>query len=344
MDNIFEYATSEFSNDAFLCWLFSISKNDNLNINSIDYRVSQGYLNNFCKYKGKIIINENGIKRQEGKIDILIEGKYDNGEEFILAIENKTTSKEHSDQLKRYKNYINEKYKHIKKNKRHFIYYKTTIQSNTDDIIKEEYSIFQINEIFKLLSAYEAGKSKNDILRNYFEFIEKEVELYDNFKKLNINEWDDKAFQGFFNYLLPKLKRNKNISNHGFGYHDNPNGGHWSLWFGDDRKIKNKNGEKIGFHLNLETANSNVKKDWSCRLIIRANERNDGSKWRKSDIEQYIGKIGKEITNKTGKYMILSKLFQIDNESRIYNYKELEKKIMMELKRFIEWQSEEGFM
>jgi hypothetical protein len=285
MDNIFRYATSEFSNDAFLCWLFSISKNDSQNMNSIDYKVSQGYLKNFCKYNGKIIINENGIERQEGKIDVLVKGKYDNGEEFILAIENKTTSKEHSDQLKRYKSYINEKYKHIKNKNRHFVYYKTAIQSNIDDIIKEKYSIFQINEILNLLNTYEAGKTKNDILKNYFDFIKEESELYDNFMKLNITEWDDKAFQGFFYYLLPKLKNNKNISNSGFGYHDNPNGGHWSLWFGNDNKVKNKNGEKIGFHLNLETANSNVRKDWVCRLIVRTNEREDRSKWKKSDIE-----------------------------------------------------------
>jgi hypothetical protein len=42
--------------------------------------------------------------------------------------------------------------------------------------------------------------------------------------------------------------------------------------------------------------------------------------------------------------MILAKLFQIDNESKIYNYKELEKKIVMELKGFIEWQNKEGFI
>jgi len=47
--------------------------------------------------------------------------------------------------------------------------------------------------------------------------------------------------------------------------------------------------------------------------------------------------------NRTGKYIILSKLFQIDSESKINNYLDLEKKIMEELDRFIEWQNKEGF-
>jgi len=343
MDNIFKYATSELSNDAFLCWLFSISKNGNTNKDSIEYRVSQGYLNKFCKYEGEIIVNndEKAIVKQEGKIDVLIKGKYDNGEEFILTIENKTASDEHSDQLKKYKDYINKEYKLIKN--RHFIYYKTAIQGNNiDKITKMGYSIFQIKEIFDLLNTYEAGKSENDILKNYFDFIKGKSELYDNFKKVNVNEWDDKAFQGFFYYLLLEIIRNKRITKYGFGYHDNPSGGHWSLWFGSDMKIKNKNGEKIGFHLNLETSNTKGEKDWLCRLIVRANERNDKSKWKKSDIEQFIGSIGENIIHMTGENIILAKLFQVDNESRI-SYKELEKKVMLELEGYIKWQNKEGF-
>ena len=345
MDNIFKYATSELSNDAFLCWLFSISKKGNTNKDSIEYKVSQGYLNKFCKYEGEIIVNndEKDIVRQEGKIDVLIKGKYDNGEEFILAIENKTSSREHSKQLERYKDYIDKNYEHIKN--RSFIYYKTAIQSNIEEIKKKGYSVFQIYEIFDLLNKYEAEKSENYILKNYFYFIKEEVEKYDNFMKINISEWNIEAFQGFFHYLLPIIRKNKYIleSNSGFGYHDNQSGGHWSIWFGNHMKIKNKNGDNIGFHLNLETSNTKGEKNWLCRLIVRANERDIEKKWGKSDIEQYIGKIGYKMNKYTpGKYIILAKLFQVDKKSRI-NYKELEEKIMYELEQFIEWQKKEGF-
>jgi len=340
MDNIFKYATSELSNDAFLCWLFSISKDKNLLFNSIEYNVSQGYLKKFCEYDGKIIIYDNGIIKQEEKIDVLIMGKYDNGEEFILTIENKTFSKQHSGQLKRYKDYINEKYEYIKN--RHFIYYKTAIQSNIDEIKEEGYTPFQLYEIYDLLTTYEAGKTENLILKNYFDFIKEEVELYYNFMKIEIKEWDEKAFQGFFYYLLPKIKENKNLKKYEFGYNDNRNGGRWSLWFGSDKRIKNKNGEEIGFHLNLEMATKNGKEDWSCRLIIRADERKDKSQWKKSDIEQYIGRIGEDIRHQPGENIILAKLFQ-DNESNIYRYKELEKNIMLGLEKYIEWQDNEGF-
>jgi len=348
MDNIFKYATSELSNDAFLCWLFSISKDGNSNKNPIEYRVSQGYLNEFCKYKGKIIVNndEKDIVRQEGKIDVLIKGKYDNGEEFILTIENKTSSEEHSNQLKRYKNYINKKYKRIKINNRHFIYYKNAFQGNIDKITKEGYSVFQIKEIFDLLNKYEAGKSKNDILKNYYDFIKEKKEEFFIFEKTNIDKWENKAFQGFFYYLLHKiLEKYKNMTHYGFGYHDNPSGGHLSLWVGNDKVKKNKKGEKIGFHLNLETANKKGGKKWFCRLIIRANGRKKGLKWNKSDIEQYIESIktiGEDTRHQPGKYIILAKLFHEDNKSKI-GYKELEEKVMFGLEQFIEWQKKEGF-
>jgi len=194
-----------------------------------------------------------------------------------------------------------------------------------------------------LLESYDTGKSKNYILKNYYDFIKEEVGLYQNYKKLKISTWEEKAYQGFFYYLSEKLNKNKNITKTGFGYHDNPNGGHWSLWFGNDKKIKNKYGEKICFHLNLETSNYNGNKEWLCRLIIRTDGRKDDTKWDKKDIEQFIGTIGEKIMNKTGKYIILAKLFQIDNESKINNYLDLEKKIMAELDRFIEWQNKEGF-
>jgi len=344
MDNIFKYATSELSNDAFLCWLFSVSKDKYSFNNSVEYNVSQGYLKKFCEYDGKIIVFDNGIIKQEKNIDVLIKGKYDNGEEFILTIENKTLSKQHSDQLKRYKEYINEKYKHIKH--RHFIYYKTAIQGNVDEIKKEGFLVFQIKEIFDLLNEYEAGKSENDILKNYFDFIKEKKEGFFIFEKTNINEWSDEAFQGFFYYLLNKLlNENNDLPHHGFDYHDNPSGGHRSLWFGNNKEKINKNGEKIKFHLNLETSNAKGNRDRLCRLIIRTTERGKGkeSQWKKSDIEEFIGTIGDKMpTYQPGENIILAKLFEENNESRI-SYKELEEKVMSELKKYLEWQNKEGF-
>jgi len=343
MDNIFKYyATSELSNDAFLCWLFSASKDKYSSYNSVEYNVSQGYLKKFCKYDGKIIVYDNGIVKQEKNIDVLIKGKYDNGEEFILTIENKTFSKQHSDQLKRYKEYINEKYKHIKH--RHFIYYKTAIQGNIDEIKNEDYLPFQLYEIYDLLNKYEAGKSTNNILKYYFDFIKEEVELFDKFKIFNINDWDDYAYQGFF-YHLSKVLKNENITSIGFDHHDNRDGGKWSIWFLNDKIIKNKYGKDIGFHLNLETSSKNDKnKKWLCRLIIRANGKSNNTKWNKKDIEQFIGKIGERTNNSPGKNIILSILFPINyNESKI-NYIDLEKKIMAEFERFNEWQNKEGFI
>jgi len=343
MDNLFKYAISELSNDAFLCWLISISKNDNLKEKSIEYKVSQTYLRSFCNYEDKIIVNkENGIKRQEGDIDVLVRGRYDN-EDFILVIDNKTTSKEGPEQLKKYRDYIFKNNKHIKKKNCHFIYYKTAIQSDINKIKEEGYKIFQLFEIYDLLKSCNAKRSKNQILKNYYDYIKEEAESYLKYLKVNVSGWDEKAFVGFFVYMSNKLKEDKGIKEIGFGYHDNPNKGHWSLWFSHKRKIKNKDGNKIGFQLNLETSNKNSNANWLCRLIVRADGREDGLQWKKSDIEQYIGKIGNPTVKQPGKNIILSQLFQIDKNNKKIKYKSLEKMIMKELEKYNIWQIKEGF-
>jgi hypothetical protein len=105
------------------------------------------------------------------------------------------------------------------------------------------------------------------------------------------------------------------------------NGGHWTLWFGNNLNKINNNKEKIGFHLNLEQQNHNSNNEWVCRLIIRANGHINGLKYKKSDINEFIGTIGNTIRHQPSKHIILSKLFEINKDSNI-NYESLEEKIL----------------
>jgi hypothetical protein len=340
MDNLFNYATSELSNDAFLCWLISISKEKYSGSNPIEYNVSQTYLRKFCNYGGKIYVYDDGIKRQEDHIDILIKGKYDNKEEFIIAIEDKTKSDEHSDQLRKYKKFINEKYGD--KNC-HFIYYKTSIQSDNKKIENKGYTALGIYDIYDMLEEGGAGKSNNQLIADYYNFIKDEVASYDHFKKDNICDWNTNAFIGFFSHMSGSLRNNESVKNIGFGYYDNRNGGKYALHFGNDKKAANENGQKIGFHLSLETPNTNKDEKWVCRLIIRANKHDDKFKWTKADIEHFIGTIGEKTSCHSGKYIILAELFKIRGDDSKNDYTYLENKINENLVLYSKWQAERGF-
>jgi hypothetical protein len=345
LDNLFKYATSELSNDAFLCWLFSISKEKYSESNAIVYNISQAYLRKFCNYMGKIYVYDNGIKKQENDIDVLIKGKYSNGEEFIIAIENKTASDEHSDQLRKYREYVNRNYRHIKKSNRHFVYYKTSIQGDTKKIKEEGYTVFQICDIYSLLEEGEAGKSNNQLIADYYHFIKEEVESYEYYEKANIGDWDKNAFLGFFYYMSGLLARYKTVTINGFGYINNHNGGKCSLWFGNYKKVTNKNRRKIGFHLSLETPNTNKNEKWVCRLIIRANEHDKGFKWTKADIKQFFGTIDDigGVRRQPGKFMVLAQLFQISDVDSKKDYEYLENMVIENLKMYKKWQAKEGF-
>lgn len=124
--NLFDYATSELSQDAFICWLVSWinykKRNEDL------YSVADDFLRFIFKEKkikiGKFKIE--GIELQEDHIDILI--KLTNG--YYIIIEDKTYSYEHESgksgefQLEHYRNVVLKKYK-TDKSKIITVFYKT---------------------------------------------------------------------------------------------------------------------------------------------------------------------------------------------------------------------------
>ena len=116
MNNIFNYATSELSQDAFLCyWLnfLKINTESNGKKYSDEAESARDFLQNiFEKRKIRIDkIEDIEIQRQYLKIDVLITIN----KEYYIVIEDKTHTQEHGDQINRYvenlKNTIEDKEK-----------------------------------------------------------------------------------------------------------------------------------------------------------------------------------------------------------------------------------------
>ena len=96
--NLFDFATSELSQDAFLCWLFSWADNK--------YKENYPVMNNCAKAVLKLFCNKEidnienvEVHKQENNIDVFV--KINN--KYLLIIEDKTYTKEHDNQLNRYK-------------------------------------------------------------------------------------------------------------------------------------------------------------------------------------------------------------------------------------------------
>ncbi|MFI3242499.1 MAG: hypothetical protein R3Y43_08040 [Alphaproteobacteria bacterium] len=94
--NIFEYATSELSQDAFLCWLLAWGK-DEYKSNKL-HKIAKEFLKELTGQDGFNIVD---IVRQHKKIDVLVILKKDK-ENYALIIEDKTNTSEHSKQIQRY--------------------------------------------------------------------------------------------------------------------------------------------------------------------------------------------------------------------------------------------------
>ena len=117
-NNIFNFATSELSQDAFICWLCNWVNFDDNNLSEDEKKLKELATDFIEKMSGeKLGDRKVNIKRQYQKIDVLLE--IQNKTEFItkedekipvvdmyVIIEDKVGTALHSDQLNKYKKLI----------------------------------------------------------------------------------------------------------------------------------------------------------------------------------------------------------------------------------------------
>ncbi len=189
--NIFDYATSELSQDAFFAWLLSWAKDgfekEDENLHDCALKMLKEffkqYYEDFSKYYSKKFNNrylkpiydfkfitkimDIDVSRQEKKIDLCVTIATDKGT-YYLVIEDKTKSSQHNNQLEAYRNYIiNEK----KMERTCFIYLKTgELCDGEEEVVRaERYSLFDLKQIYDLLKSCKTG---SEIFENYFSRLE----------------------------------------------------------------------------------------------------------------------------------------------------------------------------
>jgi len=159
MKNLFNFATKELSQDAFLRWLFESWEDENLK------PVVCALLKKFCELSDDEEIKKIETWAQWRKIDIAIYVDT-NKRKLALFIEDKSFSGEH-DQLLKYNSSI----KTIKDREIFKIFYKTSILNNKDITAAQnnEWVTYDINTIYELF--YPFIDTKNVILRHYIKYL-----------------------------------------------------------------------------------------------------------------------------------------------------------------------------
>ena len=251
-NNIFNFATSELSQDAFICWLCNWVNFDDNDLSEDEKKLKVLATDFIEKMSGeKLGDRKVNIKRQYQKIDVLLE--IQNKTEFItkedkkdkkipvvdmyVIIEDKVGTGLHSNQQKTYRDIISEKNEKYNRSRAKIkvVYYKICDEDNMERLKEEGIDIiFERKDMLALLEKYK--NSFNNILvedyYNYLNNIEKDVNSYID-KKLE--DWNSNCYIGFFKELKNKKKllehaigRQKDCS---WGYVNNSSGGFMGMWW-----------------------------------------------------------------------------------------------------------------
>ena len=183
-NNLFSFATSELSQDAFICWCLNWINYPNEEL----YPMTKDIFSNLLEEKD-LENEEVEIKRQYKKIDVLVILK---NSKIAYIIEDKTYTFEHK-QIQRYKEEI-EKDPKIKENTIKTVYFKTGFWFSYDDLVSADIKIDR-EDFLKIIKKY---KGKNQILDDYCEYFERVTEDEEKEKNYLISQEEikEKSYWG----------------------------------------------------------------------------------------------------------------------------------------------------
>lgn len=166
-NNIFNFATSELSQDAFICWCLNWLNHKDSELRDLAVDLLKAFGEESISDNQEII-----IKRQFKKVDILVVLKELNR---VYIIEDKLNSSERKDQIGKYKNEIGKEYKNSEIKT---VYFKTGFHFSPDKNVKANKII--TGKMFKeILEKY---RNKNKILDNYYEYLVEKLRTQENEK------------------------------------------------------------------------------------------------------------------------------------------------------------------
>ena len=207
--NLFDYATSELSQDAILSWLLRWADSKFANEDKTLHLTARKFLNSIgekfdiCDFGNEscnLIIE---INRQHKGIDVLAEVTVDKKEKYAIVIEDKIHATPHSNQLERYKNEIFQessgKYKKIL-----LLYFKTGEISQYRQIEEAGFTAYSREDFLKTITEHSFNVILDDFMvklvaldHTYKACREKAFECW----KRNYDSWE-----GFFSALRDELE------------------------------------------------------------------------------------------------------------------------------------------
>lgn len=229
--NLFDYATSELSQDAFICWLAAWADPQWKDTDSALHQAGRDFIASMIReikptYDADSIKSVH-VRRQVYKLDVLIEVNKDLPGKLAILVEDKTHTSNHSDQLNRYHEQVSKDYQLSEMIP---LYFKTGYQSKFDTL-----GFFKPYLRSHFLTVLQNGKKagvQNAIFADFLAHLEQMDAAVSKFSNKVLKDWDHLDWQGFFMVLYDKhLDLAKTEIDDDWGYVANPSGGFFGYWW-----------------------------------------------------------------------------------------------------------------
>ncbi len=251
--NLFEFATKELSQDAFICWLLSWSKPNLCDAYKDLNDCAVSIINCFFEKQSMNMPELKTVEviRQYCNIDVLCIIN----DTYAIIIEDKTSTSNHSNQLNRYRDIV----KNIKTESGEFkyeekniigIYFKTHDQDDFSSVVKDKYHPFSRGELLDILEGYDI---KNDIFLDFKSNLKSLEDSIESYRVKPVNEWDNKSWIGFYKYLQNSL--GDLVGEKCWNKVNNPRGGFYGFWWNWNQE--DEYGASI--YMQIESVSSNTK-------------------------------------------------------------------------------------
>ncbi|MDE7412509.1 MAG: PD-(D/E)XK nuclease family protein [Muribaculaceae bacterium] len=217
--NVFDFATSELSQDAMLCYIFKWADDSYLEHDKELCAVAKELLSIFSGIPAEEI-HQVKVGKQWKNIDVWVEINDD----VFLIVEDKTSSSIHDDQLERYKETVKDEYGD--KRRCSFAYFKLENEPNSTlkQIEGTGYKVITRKDLISILNHYLIGGEDTLIKQftNHLTYVEEETQKY---LYIPVEDWSYYQWQGFFKRL------EEDLAIESWGYVANPNGGFMGMWW-----------------------------------------------------------------------------------------------------------------
>ncbi len=213
MKNLFDYATKELSQDAFLRWFFENYEDEQIGPIVVDFinAFTQGQSNNRNQFNLKFgditkLVSYSQVNDIDISIDFWCEKLFDGHR--TIVIEDKTDSEEHN-QLVKYNSAISN-WKYGNKSPDECVYkifYKTHLIEEKEHKRVEDagWTPFGIDEIYNFFNRY-LNKTTSDVLNDYIEHIIGIHSCYKTVSKEKANTWNSINWETFFHKFMESHK------------------------------------------------------------------------------------------------------------------------------------------